>query len=151
MKASPLILLILWFTVGCSPVETRTYSLTVRNDSSKTVICWLTKNGPAYGEPGWKSPEDLAIEKPSPEDPFGFQTTPPGRTAELKSVIGHFAPGADAVLRVYVGQRSFNEILAMSRDSPDRLEVVLRPGPNALVVINDSSAVAGVQVQRLAP
>ncbi|HEY7089038.1 MAG TPA: hypothetical protein VH518_13170 [Tepidisphaeraceae bacterium] len=135
---------------GCAPVATRTYSVTVKNESSTTVIVWLTKNGGPL-EPGWQSPEDLAIGQPERNEPFAFQTTPPGRTAELQNITGHFEEGVDAVLRVYVGQHSFNDILAMSHESPERIEIVLHPGNNSLVVVNDHASPAGVSVKSLPP
>jgi hypothetical protein len=122
--------------VGCSGVQTRTYSIAVKNDSTKTIIPWLTKNGPEY-EPGWRSPEQLAIERPEAGEELSFIPVPPGRIADIKQVTGRFAPGTDAVLRVYVGPTTLDHILAMNRDSIGRVEIVLHPGRNELVVTDD--------------
>ena len=67
IKTATLFILGLFLCVGCSNVETRSYDITLKNDSTKPVIVWLTKNGPAY-EKGWKSPEDYAIEQPGDVD-----------------------------------------------------------------------------------
>lgn len=141
--ASALIFAIL-LCVGCANVEKRTYEITLKNDSSKYVVAWLTKNGPAY-ENGWKSPEEYAIEKPGAGDAFPFQTVPPGKTAFTGKIPGQFAPGVKAILRLYMGQHKFDEILAISPGSPDRIEVVLTPGVNELRVIDAGS---GIKVEQ---
>jgi hypothetical protein len=134
-------------SVGCHNVETRQYDIAVKNDSTKTVILWLTKNGPPW-ESGWKSPEDLAIESPRADEPFPFQTVPPGRSASTNNLKGQFAPDVDAILRIYVGQHSFNELLAIGEDSPSRIEVKLNPGPNQLRIVDSGSL---VDVKRTGP
>lgn len=144
IKTFTAMLFVLLIGVGCSNVETRTFDISLKNDSSKTVIVWLTKNGPVY-EKGWKAPEDLAIEHPSAEDPIAFQTVPPGKTAFTNNLTGKFAPGVSAILRLYVGQRTFSEILAISRGSPDRIELPLVNGPNQFIVKDQGS---GVTVDR---
>lgn len=137
--ASALILAIL-LCAGCNNVEKRTYEITLKNDSTKYVVAWLTKNGPAY-EKGWKSPEEYAIEKPGTSDPYPFQTVPPGKTASTGKLSGQFAPGVKAILRLYMGQHTFNELLAISSSSPDRIEVVLNPGANELQVVDSGSGI----------
>jgi hypothetical protein len=137
--ASALLILLL---VGCHDVEKRTYDVTLHNQSSKTVTIWLTKNGPAY-EQGWKSPEDLVIESPRMNERIAGVFVPAGKTAFTGKVTGEFAPGVDAILRVYMGQRSLDELLAMSRGSVDRFDVLLKPGANDLVVSDHGE---GIQV-----
>jgi hypothetical protein len=126
---------LLLMLVGCAGTETRTYDVTVKNDSSKPLIVWLTKNGPEYEE-GWKAPEDLAIENPK-NDPLGFQLVPPGKTAYTGPIKGKFAPQTSAILRVYIGQHTFGELLAISRGSPSRIELTLEPGVNEFVAKDD--------------
>jgi hypothetical protein len=121
--------------VGCSG-RSQSYRVVVHNESPRSVTVWLTKSGPP-DEPGWKSPEDVAIESLGAEEPLGGVIIPPGKTGETKSVRGRFPEGVDAVLRVYLGQYAFDDLLAISKDSPNRIDVVLRPGTNALVVRND--------------
>ena len=140
MKPSSTLSLTLAFAIltlcgaGCGPsFETRTYDITVRNDSTRPVTLWLTKTGPAY-EQGWKSPEDLAIESPKANEPIGAIPVPVGKTAYTGKLTGRFRSDVDAVLRVYVGLHSFSELLAISRGSSDRLEIALTPGKNDLVV-----------------
>lgn len=130
--------------VGCSPYQSRTYEISVRNDSSKPLVVWLTKNGPAY-ERGWKAPEDLAIESLGADEPVAGLRIPVGKTGFTGKVKGQFHPRADAILRIYIGEHSFNELLAISRDSPMRTEVTLAPGANNLVITDGGP---GVKVSR---
>jgi hypothetical protein len=125
---------LLCFT-GCANYETRSYEITVKNESSKPIVLWLTKNGPAY-EDGWLSPEDLALKTKTTDEPYGFQTVPPGKTAftDKSKATGHFASGVSAIMRIYVGQLTLNQILAISHGQPDRLEIPLTPGSNSFVV-----------------
>jgi hypothetical protein len=48
-------LLLLCCVVGCNSMQQRTYDVSVKNDSTKPITIWLTKDGPAW-ERGWKSP-----------------------------------------------------------------------------------------------
>jgi hypothetical protein len=54
-------------------------------------------------------------------------------------VTGAFPQGALAYLRVYAGERSNAELLAVGPDSPDRAEVLLYPGHSAIVVRRDET------------
>ena len=122
--------------VGCHDVEKRTYDVTLHNNSTKTVTIWLTKNGPAY-ENGWRAPEDLAVLSPQMDERIAGVFVPPGKTAFTGKVTGEFAPHVDAILRVYLGQLGFDQILAVGRENADRVDVPLTPGTNDLVVTDD--------------
>jgi hypothetical protein len=140
MKIAPALLVL--FLVGCHDVVSRTYDVTVHNQSSKTVTIWLTKNGPAYEE-GWRSPEDLVMESPKMNEKIAGVFVPAGKTAFTGKVTGEFAPGVDAILRVYMGQRNLNEILAMSHGNVGRFDITLKPGANELTVTDQGS---GIQI-----
>jgi hypothetical protein len=117
--------------LGCA--ETRTYEVAVRNDTHGPVTIWLYKDGGPY-EDGWKSPEDLAIESPRANEPIGGRIIGPGSIATAGPISGHFDSDASAVLRVYRGSHTFNGLLAISRDSSDRINARLRPGDNQFVI-----------------
>lgn len=148
LSLTTLLVALLVFAPGCS-TRTETYDLTVHNRSSKPVIVWLTKNGPPYDEPGWKSPEVIAIES-NVQEPKAGVLIPPGQSAETGAVKGTFAGRTAAVLRVYTGSQKFNELLAMSEGSPDRKDVVLRPGASEIVIENGQGSAVDVNV-RAAP
>ena len=123
---------------GCGG-KSQSYNVIVRNESPRSVTVWLTKNGPP-DEPAWKSPETIAIESLGSDEPVAGVIIPPGKTGETGTVKGHFPEGVDAVLRVYLGQLAFDDLLAISRDSPNRIDVVLTPGKNELVVRDQRGA-----------
>ena len=117
---------------GCGG-KSQTYQVMVRNESPRSVTVWLTKNaGPP--EPGWKTPEDVAIENLGRGEPLGGVIIPPGKVGETGKVRGSFPVGIEAVLRVYIGQHGFDDLLAISRGSPNRIDVNLHPGANELIV-----------------
>lgn len=126
--------------VGCSSTQTRTYDVTVKNESSHPITIWLTKNGPPWEE-GWKSPEDIAVESPKIIDRIGGVIAPAGKTAYTGKVTGSFAPQTDAILRVYLGEKKFLQLLAISKGNPDRIETVLHPDVNVLRVTDDGPGI----------
>ena len=143
MKTAYFALLLL--VVGCTSFETRTYDVSLKNMSVNPVTIWITKNGPAW-EAGWKSPEDLAIESPGADERIPGVVVPSGKTAAINKHTGRFAPNVSAILRVYAGQQGINELLAMSHRGPDRVDVVLQPGANNLVAVDEGG---GIKVNRM--
>jgi hypothetical protein len=119
--------------LGCVP--THTYEVVVKNRSATPVTVWLTKNGPPV-ENRWKSPEDYAIERPGGNERVSGVIIAPGQEGATGKVSGRFPPQTDAVLRVYVGEHGVTDLLAISRGSPNRIDVTLNPGMNDLVVLD---------------
>lgn len=125
-------MLLSFLLLGCA--ETRTYEVSLRNDSGQPLTVWLTKKGGPF-EKGWKAPEELAWQNLSDDEAFSGLTIPVGRTGFTGKVRGSFYPNSAAVLRVYVGASTYNETLAVPADSPNRLEVVLHPGANKYIAV----------------
>ena len=121
-----------WAMVGCGP-STRTYQVVVKNDSAEAVTIWLTKNGPPM-EDAWLPPEDIAMMRQLPE---GLKVAgvllAPGKSAD-RTVNGKFAGGVDAVLRIYRGEKTLDQLLGIGPDSANRQDVKLTPGANTLVI-----------------
>lgn len=126
------ILGILMIFTGCGG-PTRSYQVTVQNDSKEPVTVWLTKSGGPV-ERHWRAPEHYGIAQPGLEDPVGGVIIDPGEIGSTPKLSGRFPGGTDAVLRVYLGARTLSELLSISRGSPNRIDVVLTPGDNDLVV-----------------
>jgi hypothetical protein len=118
---------------GCSNTRTQTYDVTVKNGTSQPLMLWMTKNGPPL-ERGWFSPEDVAIIHPSADDLRGEVVLNPGKIGSTNALKGEFAPGVQGVLRIYAGTHRLNELLAIDRGNPARLDIPLEPGKNALIV-----------------
>src|SRR5688500_5157788 len=106
--------------VGCG-AATHTFDVSVSNDTEEPITVWLTKDGPPY-EKSWRSPEDLAIESPAGARVAGVKI-PPGQSATTGSMKGKFDEGTLAILRVYGGDYTFSDLLAVSRGSPNRADV----------------------------
>ena len=126
---------VLGLAVGVGCTETQMYSVSVRNTTARPVTVCLTKTyGPA--EPGWESPEQMA----GPAYPASDERPPgavvlPGKTASEGPIPGDFyRDRGRAVLRVYGGTPTLTQMNAISPGSPDRLDVPLHPGGNAVVV-----------------
>lgn len=137
---------LLLLTTGCQSYQTRTYDVTVNNNSPEPVTIWLTKAGEPY-EPGWLAPEDLAIESPQGrENVIGGVVLAPGKTASTGQRTGKFARDTDAILRVYEGQLQFIDILAVNRDSPLRQDVALPPGKSTVEITRKAGEVVSIRV-----
>lgn len=131
--------------------STRKYDISVRNETGHTITIWLTKDGPPV-EPGWKSPEQMAMYSQENGERLAGVVIPTGKTASTGELKGEFAGNASAWLRVYDGQyKSFSMLLAVSPRSRDRLDYALYPGKNQLIVklvegkleVEEESAAAG--------
>jgi hypothetical protein len=119
--------------VGCT--STRTYTLSVKNATARPLTVCLTKvHGPA--EPGWESPEQVAGPGyPSENEQAPGAVIQPGHVGGEGPIPGEFYVSGDgAVLRVYAGTPTLNQMNAMSPGSLDRLDVHLHEGLNAMVI-----------------
>ena len=121
---------------GCAPKAT--FDVTIMNKTDRPVTVGLVKDGPPY-EREWAGPEKLAIESPLESLPPWGHVIPPGRMMDSSPVTGAFPQGALAYLRVYAGERSNAELLAVGPDSPDRAELLLYPGHSEIIVRRDET------------
>ena len=126
----PVLMLLL---VGCA--ENHTFQIAVRNETSGPLTAGLAKEGDGKFEPQWATPEQAVLHTTA-DDERGWDSVviPPGETRSAGPVTGDFRGGAYAALRVYVGDLELSDILSISRRSPDRLDVPLDPGRNAIIV-----------------
>ena len=129
------VVLAAFLTGGCSDVERRSYQVTVKNESLSPVTVWLTKDGPIY-EPSWRSPEDLAIETRGAGEMIAGKVIPPGKEASIGPKEGAFKPHTNAILRVYLGEHNFSDLLSINRGDPDRRDYELDPGYNTFAIID---------------
>ncbi len=117
-------------TLICGCASRRTYDVTVRNDLDKAVTLWLTKDGPP-SEEGWQAPEEFIFLKNIDEVASPCVIVPPGKTANTGPISGKFPKGTNGILRVYVGETKFAEIL---RQQNGRIDLKLEPGVNKFVL-----------------
>ena len=124
--------------IGCQSYESRSYDITVHNASSEAVTLWLTKDSEPF-ENGWQSPEELAVISPKNKDFIvSGVVVQAGKTASTGERKGSFQKDSQAILRVYDGQLKFHEILAVSRDTPLRIDFPLPIGPSNWRVTRDA-------------
>jgi len=124
--------------LGCGS-STQSYSVMVKNDGMEPMTVWLTKDGPP-AEVNWLSPEQIAVSGKVKDSPISGVVIPPGKTGDLGPIEGRFDSRSSAVLRIYRGQKLFDEMLAMSRGSPNRTDLKLSPGANIIVIDKSGSA-----------
>jgi hypothetical protein len=115
--------LLLMIAVGCAP--TKSFDVTVRNQSDVPVMLWLTKDGPP-AEKGWWTPEQF-LEAPAEEPSPGVRLEPQ-KTADTGKVKGTFPDGTNAVLLI------FRTSDAPRVEGSGPIALRLRPGRNELVM-----------------
>ena len=120
--------------VGCAPKAT--FEVSVANKSDSPLTVGVVKEGGPY-ERDLEGPERWAIESPLESLPPWGHVIPAGRVMNSPTITGTFPQGSAAYLRVYRGERSNAQLIAISNPSPDRLEVLLFPGVNQIVIRND--------------
>ena len=125
---------------GCT--REQSYQVAVRNETEGPLTVGLVKEGGDF-ESEWASPEEIAAATRADEQRrWDSATVGAGQSGVAGPVSGRFGDDARAVLRVYAGEGSMNELMAISRGSPDRIDVPLRPGRNAIIVRRESGRLA---------
>jgi hypothetical protein len=131
----------LLLAVGCASQQT--FDVTVTNRVGDPITLWMTKTLPsheAHYEPGWMPPEVAAVG--NTDEKLGAVAIEPGETAHTV-MKGTIAPNDVAVLRVYRAT-TLSAILAISRDSPDRLDVPLDPGKTDIDIVKKDGRMVDV-------
>ncbi len=131
MRALPYLIGLLLLAGGCT--VGRTYEVSVKNATDEPITIWLTKDGPP-AEDQWLSPEQIAINTPEAPQKIGGVVVPPGKSANAGPLKGQFYSDVHAILRVYAGQLTLAQLLAVSRGSPNRIDQILPPGASRWVV-----------------
>jgi hypothetical protein len=134
---------LLCILVGCA--ATRTYQVSVKNDTANTITIGLVKEGDPF-EPDWASPEEAAIAGQEPV-PHMWAAIPPGKAADTGRVQGKFNSKAEAILRVYEGKLNLSGILAISRDQPNRRDILLHPGLNRLTITQQDGKIEATRAE----
>ena len=133
MKPSAVACLFAVVLFGCG--ASRSFQVEAKNQTTRPVTLWLTKDGPP-AEDGWRTPEDLAAAAGVEHEPqYDFAVVEPGRTGYTDRVSGKFPQGTHAVLRVYDGAVTYFQIADAAKTHSDRrADYVLKPGTNRVTV-----------------
>jgi hypothetical protein len=132
------LLTLLMIVAGCS--RTDKFDVSVKNETTSPLTLALTKDGPPF-EQLWAAPEDLAIASPRADEQHGFVVLPPGKEADV-SVEGKFEAQTRGYLRVYRGDLPISDMNAIGKASPNRLDLLLTPGPNHFVIVDADGKLA---------
>ena len=114
--------------VGCS---TQRFNVVVTNRTSEAVTIWLTKDHGPY-EQGWAPPEIVAVGN-TDTGRLGGHVIQAGEACQAK-VKADIPNDNVAILRVY-SATDIDGILAISRGSPDRVDLPLNTGTSDLDVV----------------
>jgi hypothetical protein len=116
--------------IGCNSTS-KSYQVSVKNQSPRPVTLWLSKDGPP-AEEGWFTPEQIVSE--SRQLRYDLAFVPPGKTGYTGKMTGEFPKGTNAVLRVYDGEQEVFD-LAKEPAASTHADQVLKPGNNHLAVV----------------
>ncbi|MFI5377743.1 MAG: hypothetical protein ACHRHE_00435 [Tepidisphaerales bacterium] len=133
--------------VGCvgDPPATE-FVVEVMNISPEPVSAGLVKTREPKEE-GWTAPADVAIHSPELGDRHWGELIRPGETKVLGPRKGHFQPGSVAVLRVYGGNPTIDELMAVGTSDPDRVDVLLAAGRSSYVMTIRSGRLVAVRAE----
>jgi hypothetical protein len=143
-----LCLIFLLFAIGCAP--RLTFDVSVTNETRDPITLGIVKTAPPF-ERDFAGPERFAIDSPqAPSPPWGH-VVPPGRTIDSPPVTGSFPEDARAYLRVYRGEHSNAQLMAISEPSPDRIEILIFPGHNRIIIHDDPKGLRGERIEARRP
>jgi len=133
-----LLILSLLSLPACAPqYAQKTFEIWIKNETKHPLSLGLIKNGPPTEE-GWIAPHEVAMMAPQLTDHKWGWVLGPGESKTFGPYSGKFAEHVQAILRIYEGTPTIDEMIAFSRDDPDRLDIYLWPGKSAYVIRNAS-------------
>ncbi len=142
--------------LGCASDRNEIFNINVHNSTTRPVMLSLAKAADGGREPGpyeaeWASPEDVALESPSNREKWALATLPPGHDAVIKDMKGKFDSYTHAMLRVYAGEMTISQMLARGAGNPERLDIPLTPGSNAITLSEKAGSITAMVDQTAPP
>jgi hypothetical protein len=117
------------------------FEVEITNAARTQFVAGLVKRLPSPQRPlpedNWAAPEDIAIHAPPLTARHWGRLIKPGQTIIIGPQTGHFPDGVRPVLRIYGGDPTVEEALAVGRADPDRLDIDLWPGRSAYIITTD--------------
>ncbi|CAN5422451.1 hypothetical protein BH10PLA1_BH10PLA1_21670 [soil metagenome] len=147
MKLRATLLLFVLATIAGCGTRAESYSVSVRNDTTKPLTIGFTKEGEPF-EDEWMAPEDIALDRAVKPELYSWgNLLMPGKTATTKKDMVAHLSGSDKVafLRVYRGHINLLDILSISRGSGSRIDLPLLPGKNHVVIVDRDGALAAIK------
>ena len=140
--------LLLAVLTGCSTPAQYSFDVSVKNNTARPLTIGFTKNGPP-AEPGWASPESETNLPPDRQHATWGNVVAPAKIASIH-IDGKFYGGVYPFLRIYSGEHTLTELLAMSRGNGDRLDLNLRPGPDNFFIVTEEAGRLSAKLARMA-
>lgn len=125
-------LALLLTAVGCSSTTKTNFTISLNNAGREPVTVWLAKSG-GPDENEWLPPEAFVDSRAANIGTVKGIVIPPGKTGSIGPITGRFEPDAFAVLRVYAGELTLDQIMATPAGKL-RVDVPLQEGANNLRV-----------------
>jgi hypothetical protein len=142
------LLLLLVGVVGCATKQS--FDVSVRNNTERPLTVGFVKVG-TPADPAWAPPESWYQLPPSRQPSRWGIVVDPGTTRGAH-VEGEFDPGAAPFLRIYGGEHALADLLAISRNTGERLDLRLEPGGhNDFVVTQDEHGRIAAKLRALGP
>lgn len=130
-----LLLVALLLLPACTQVEKRSFEISLKNDTPRPLSVGLVKNGPPT-EGGWIAPHEVAMMAPQLADRKWGWVIKPGETKNIGPYSGQFQQGTQAILRIYAGTPTIDEMVSFAKNDPERLDIYLWPGKSGYVIRN---------------
>jgi len=127
------LLLSLLLLPACTQYDRRSFEISVKNETAGPLSVGLVKNGPP-SEEGWIAPHEVAMMAPQLSDRKWGLVIKPGETKVLGPYTGKFEQGVQAILRIYAGTPTIEEMIAFAKNDPERLDIYLWPGKSGYVI-----------------
>ena len=126
--------------IGCT--EKRSYTVSVKNETARPLTVGLVTSEASFDDANWASPEDVAILHAHSDDQTWGVTVAPGKTGRAGPIDARFSSDGSAWLRIYAGELTVSELLAISKGSPNRLDLRLHDGDNRFVITGERALTA---------
>lgn len=124
-----------WLLTGIGCSARGSFDVAIHNQTSEPLSAGFVKSGGPM-DPKWTTPSDIAIHSPQLTDRHWGALVPPGKTIHLNS-SSNFSKGSTAYLRIYSGDNTVDNLLAISPGSSDLAQHALDNGKSAFVVQRD--------------
>lgn len=131
---------------ACAQYQTRMFEISVKNETVRPISVGLVKNG-GPTEEGWIAPHQVAMMAPQLTDRKWGLVIEPGQTKVLGPHSGKFDQGVQAILRIYAGTPTIEEMLSYSRNDPERVDIYLWPGKSGYVIRYDGGRIGFVATE----
>ena len=94
---------------ACTQIDKRSFEISVKNETAHPLSLGLVKNGPP-AEEGWIAPHEVAMMAPQLADRHWGWVLAPGETKTFGPYTGHFESQTHAILRVYAGTPTIDDL-----------------------------------------